>query len=375
MVRPAGERFHRLGFANLQAPKRGCSYRPNRGGSCGTDCRQVRRIRRQPRAYAAALQNASAYAGEFKDAYLQAAQDAKDQAAKLRELSRLETVGGAKEAAKKASKEAKKAADDAAKEWQKTADKINDSITDALMRGFENGKGFAENLRDSVVNMFKTMVLRPVVQATVGGTLGVLGMNAAAAQSADSGGGGGGLLNTASELKTLYGMKDWFTDFGSAAASSIVRGGEIAYSAGFEKIGSSMMSVSEAGNFAAVSDGLNTIGDGLGYFSAAVSASQGKWGAAAGSAIGTAYGGPIGGAIGNFIGSLVDDFFDGDGAPKLASTGDAIRRYDKGGALTENASNGAWFFTNTQDANKLLDGLESRYQKAAKALVFGKFVL
>ena len=35
------------------------------------------------------------------------------------------------------------------------------------MRGFENGKGFAENLRDSVVNMFKTMVLRPVVQGAV----------------------------------------------------------------------------------------------------------------------------------------------------------------------------------------------------------------
>jgi hypothetical protein len=265
----------------------------------------------------------------------------------------------------------KKAAEDAAKEWQKTADKINDSITDALMRGFESGKGFAENLRDSVVNMFKTMVLRPVVQATVGGTLGVLGMNAAAAQSADSGGGGGGLLNTASDLKTLYGMKDWFTDFGSAAASSVIRGGEIAYSAGFEKIGSNMMSVSEVGNFAAVSDGLNTLGSGLSYFSAAVSASQGKWGSAAGTVIGTAFGGPLGGAVGSFLGGLVDNIFGGDGGPKLASTGDAIRRYDKGGALTENATNGAWFFTNTDDANKLLDGLESRYQKAAKALGIG----
>jgi phage-related minor tail protein len=263
----------------------------------------------------------------------------------------------------------KKAADDAAKEWQKTADKINDSITDALMRGFESGKGFAENLRDAVVNMFKTMVLRPVVQATVGGTLGVLGMNAAA-QSADSGG-VGGLLNTASDLKTLYGMKDWFTDFGSAAASSVIRGGELAYSAGFEKIGSSMMSVSEAGNFAAVSEGLNTLGSGLSYFSAAVSASQGKWGSAAGTVIGTAFGGPLGGAVGSFLGGLVDNIFGGDGGPKLASTGDAIRRYDKGGALTENATNGAWFFTNTADANKLLDGLESRYQKAAKALGIG----
>jgi phage-related minor tail protein len=48
-------------------------------------------------------------------------------------------------------------------EWQKTADKISDTLTDALLRGFESGKGFAENLRDTVVNMFKTMVLRPVV--------------------------------------------------------------------------------------------------------------------------------------------------------------------------------------------------------------------
>jgi hypothetical protein len=31
-------------------------------------------------------------------------------------------------------------------------------------------------------------------------------------------------------------MKDWFTDFGSAAASSVIRGGEVAYSAGFEKL-------------------------------------------------------------------------------------------------------------------------------------------
>ena len=291
------------------------------------------------------------------------------------EIARIEKTIAARKrlAAAGAAKDQKianeKAAEDAAKEWQKSADKINDSITDALMRGFESGKGFAENLRDSVVNMFKTMVLRPVVQATVGGTLGVLGMNAAA-QPADSGG-VGGLLNTASDLKTLYGMKDWFTDFGSAAASSVIRGGEIAYSAGFEKIGSSMMSVSEAGNFAAVSDGLNTLGSGLSYFSAAVSASQGKWGSAAGTVIGTAFGGPLGGAVGSFLGGLVDNIFGGDGGPKLASTGDAIRRYDKGGALTENATNGAWFFTNTDDANKLLDGLESRYQKAAKALGIG----
>ena len=61
--------------------------------------------------------------------------------------------------------------------------------------------------------------------------------------------------------------------------------------------------------------------------------------------IGTAFGGPLGGAVGSFLGGLVDNIFGGDNGPKLASTGDAIRRYDKGGALTENATNGAWFFT------------------------------
>lgn len=49
----------------------------------------------------------------------------------------------------------------------KTADQINQSLTDALMRGFENGKDFAQNLKDTIINMFKTMVLRPVVQAVV----------------------------------------------------------------------------------------------------------------------------------------------------------------------------------------------------------------
>lgn len=59
------------------------------------------------------------------------------------------------------------AAKDAAKEWEKASQKIEDTLTDALMRGFESGKGFAEALRDTVVNMFKTLVLKPIVSAIV----------------------------------------------------------------------------------------------------------------------------------------------------------------------------------------------------------------
>lgn len=70
---------------------------------------------------------------------------------------------GTKDARDASEKAAKKAAED----WQKAAEKIEDAITDSLMRGFESGKGFAENLKDTVENMFKTMVLRPIVSAIV----------------------------------------------------------------------------------------------------------------------------------------------------------------------------------------------------------------
>lgn len=113
--------------------------------------------------------------------------------------------------------EAKDAAADAAKkaqsEWQKAAEKIQDSLTDALMRGFESGKDFARVLRDTVVNMFQTMVLRPVIQAVVnpvaGAITGALGVG-----SSGVGGGAGGLLSTASSLNSLY----------SAATGGLVTG-------------------------------------------------------------------------------------------------------------------------------------------------------
>lgn len=92
---------------------------------------------------------------------------------------------------------ARKSAEDAAREWQRAAERIEQSITDSLMRGFESGKGFAESLRDTVVNMFKTMVLRPVISAVVNPIAGALtGSLMAGSASAATGGmlaGAGGL--------------------------------------------------------------------------------------------------------------------------------------------------------------------------------------
>ena len=102
---------------------------------------------------------------------------------------------GSKEARDASTRAAEKAATD----WQRAADKIQDSITDALMRGFESGKSFAQVLKDTVVNMFKTMVLRPVIQGIVGGATG---LGAAAAQASGIGGQASMLSNAFSAAST-----------------------------------------------------------------------------------------------------------------------------------------------------------------------------
>ena len=124
-----------------------------------------------------------------------------------------------------------KAAAEAHKEWQKTADKINDSITDALMRGFENGKGFAENLRDTLINMFKTMVLRPTISAAVNPiTQGITGAFQAAGSSmlgSAAGGLGSGALFSAAGMTALgesFGASAMATMTGSTFANATVVG-------------------------------------------------------------------------------------------------------------------------------------------------------
>lgn len=107
--------------------------------------------------------------------------------------------------------EAKKAAD----AWRKASEEIERSLTDALMRGFESGKGFAEVLRDTVANMFKTLILRPVIQATVQGGLNTVGLGALGGQ----GGGAGNLLGSVAN------------NYASSALGSAMFGNSAAYGA------------------------------------------------------------------------------------------------------------------------------------------------
>jgi tape measure domain-containing protein len=99
------------------------------------------------------------------------------------------------------------AAKKAAEEWKRASESIEQSLTDALLRGFESGKDFGQNLVSTLKNMFGTLVLRPIISATVNplaasltNTLG-LGGGAAGASSAV-----GGFASASSGVSNLYSM-------------------------------------------------------------------------------------------------------------------------------------------------------------------------
>lgn len=241
--------------------------------------------------------------------------------------------------------DAKDASDKAAKkaqaDWKNAADKIESSITDALMRGFESGKSFAENLRDTVVNMFKSLVLRPVVQAIVAPVASAL---AGGGSSAAFAGQGGGTLNTAMQAKSLYDtVSGAFTSLGSSITTAASKMGlwlventtGALQKAGIKLYNSSGM-LGTAGAYVggalagygigtAISGGRSAFGDG-----------NGDVATLAGTAIGAFFGGPIGAAIGGSIGGLVNRAF-GQG-PK-ESTGSGITGTFSGGSFSGRSFN------------------------------------
>lgn len=228
---------------------------------------------------------------------------------------------------KLAADEAKKAAD----EWQKSADQINQSLADALMRGFEDGKGFAESFADSLKATFKTMVLRPVIQAMMQPVSGAVnGMIYGQPGAAGSGGqqsmftGGGFGSGAASMLaSSVSGLGNFMGSatmgaYGAGmglSASEAAAAAEAYTAAGMKDVASSITSGQQAASYA------GTAATYAGYAMAAYNGfralEDGRYGAAAGTAIGAYFGGPIGAAIGGQIGGMVDDVFGGGGGAKI----------------------------------------------------------
>lgn len=207
---------------------------------------------------------------------------------------------------------AAESARDAAREWQRTADNIERSLTDALLRGFESGKDFARNLRDTVVNMFKTMVLRPIIQAVVspvaGAITGALGLPAAAnAASGASSLGSLGSLGSLASLGGTFGAGMTLTGFTGAGtgialqgAGSMIANGSIMQ--GFAQ-GAGALAPWAIGGAAgiyggrAISNGYSALGG------------SGNTAVNIGTIAGAIFGGPIGAAIGGAIGGLFNRAF------------------------------------------------------------------
>lgn len=251
--------------------------------------------------------------------------DAIDRSAGLDEAQREELRARARVAAASASAQASTRA--TISEWKKTSEQIEQNLTDAIMRGFENGKGFAENLRDTVVNMFKTMVLRPIVSAIVmpiSSTLASVFPGAAAA------GQGGAVSNiaTAAQTKSLYDtVSGAFTSLGSSITTAASKMGlwlventsGMLQQAGI-KLYNSAGTLGTAASYAggalagygigtAISGGRSVFGDGNGDIATL-----------GGTAIGAIFGGPVGAAIGGAIGGAINRAF-GQGAKTVNATG------------------------------------------------------
>ena len=105
----------------------------------------------------------------------------------LRELRGLKASGAAAQGVADA---AKKSED----EWKKFNEQIEQSLTDALMRGFENGNGFAQGFVESLKNTLKTTVLKVAVQAVVGPVSNMMG--GAMGMTGSGGSTGGGLISS-----------------------------------------------------------------------------------------------------------------------------------------------------------------------------------
>jgi len=107
-----------------------------------------------------------------------------------------------------------------ADEWKRTSDMIEQGLVDSLFRAAEAGKGIFASLRDALRGMFNNLVLRPVIQAAVGG----IGLGGAGGAFAGGGGDAGSMLSSASSLAGLSGAAGAFGSFASTGLMSSLYG-------------------------------------------------------------------------------------------------------------------------------------------------------
>ena len=215
-----------------------------------------------------------------------------------------------------------------------------------------------QTIKSAVLDLLYQLTIKKwilQIGATVTGT-------SAMAQTAS--GGNASIGNIASLFKSSG--SSWFSDFGGNLAGSVSDFGTTLLDKGFTTIGTKLEGFGL--DLGSVSDSINTFGKGLGYLNAAMAASKGEWGKAAGSAIGTYFGGPIGAAIGSAIGSWVDKSFGGGTKPSTEGG------YTSGGIANPGTNGRAYsaagYYGGAIDASAkaLVDDITGTYASVVKQL-------
>lgn len=235
---------------------------------------------------------------------------------------------------------AKKTADEVQRNYERASDNISRSLSDALMRGFENGKSFAENFKDTLVNMFKTLILQPVIKFLIdsSGLTKILGAVSGTLSGVANAGGVAGATGSGSTLSTL------------------VSTGKSLYSAftqGITGLNNTIVgSIGDLGTFL-VDKGFNSLGGMIGQYNSAIAGAlpysaavlqllggDVKGAAVTGitTAIGSAIAGPVGGAIGAAVGSLLGSAF--GGRTKNPRIGASVAGTYSNGDFTSTSSKG-----------------------------------
>jgi tape measure domain-containing protein len=226
-----------------------------------------------------------------------------------------------KEKADDAIKEAERANNEIIKDAKRKDEEIRKSLTDALLRGFESGKSFSENFKETLENLFKTMVLRPVISAVldasglskIAGAVGsIVGGNALAGES----GSGGGLGDIGSIFK---GLTQGFDNAGMALTNSIGDFGS--WVGGFGEAGGAIESFGKliSNNNVLIGQASSFIGAGISLLKGDIKGAASQ-GAGAGLGLLLSGGNPIGGAIGSMLGGMIGGMFGGGLPPRITAS-------------------------------------------------------
>jgi phage-related minor tail protein len=198
----------------------------------------------------AALEDERDDSGELAKKY-------REEAKALRELAEAKKIRATSETNAEIARESERAFEKMQEDARRAAESINNSLTDAILRSFESGKSFAETFRDTLKNMFKTLVLKPVIQFALapitGGLQSLFGGGSGAA-----GGGLGG-------LGSLFGG---FGNFGAGIGAGFnAARGEGGFGGAFSAAGAAF----GAGNFSGgLGTGLGAIGAAMPYIGGAL---------------------------------------------------------------------------------------------------------